>query len=297
MKVLDLFSGIGGFSLGLERAGMETVAFCEMDKDCQMVLKKHWPEVPIVSDVQNLNKKTIEKIKFEAERCARSSHEMSHPPRFESIDVICGGFPCQDISVAGHKEGLDGKRSGLWFEFKRLIKEIKPRYAIIENVGNLRSKGLAAIIKDLWSIGYVGEWHLISARSLGAPHLRDRIWIIAYPDSKRLERQRKSSRIQEEHTDSDSSTDIIADSNDFRLWKPFASEKEKQQWWTETALSLSHWEETQSIVCGVDDGLSRGVERHRKQRIKQLGNAVIPQIPELIGRAIMKHEEKTKCQY
>lgn len=122
MKVLDLFSGIGGFSLGLERAGMETVAFCEMDRHCQMVLQKHWPEIPIVVDVKKLSMRTLKMLRNEAERCARSSHEMSHPPRFESIDVICGGFPCQDISVGGSQKGISkGTRSSLWKEYWRLI--------------------------------------------------------------------------------------------------------------------------------------------------------------------------------
>jgi DNA (cytosine-5)-methyltransferase 1 len=236
LRVLDLFSGIGGFSLGLERAGMKTVAFCEIDSQARKVLNKHWLGVPVFEDVKKLKAKHL-----------------------NNIDVICGGFPCQDISVAGKKKGLKGERSGLWREFKRLIKEIKPRYAIIENVANLRSNGLQEILKDLWQIGYASEWHIISARSIGAPHLRERIWIIAYP-------------------------------NNFRLWKPFASEKEKSQWWSEATSSVSHWKEAQSIVCGVDDGVSRGVDRLRRERIKQLGNSVVPQIPELIGRAILDYE-------
>lgn len=295
MNVLDLFSGIGGFSLGLERAGMKTVAFCEMDEHCHKVLRKNWPEVPIVNDVKKLNLKTIEAIQLEAERCARSSHELSSPPRFKNIDLICGGFPCQDISVAGKKEGLKGERSGLWKEFKRLIKEIEPRYAVIENVANLRANGLKEVITDLWKIGYDCEWHIISARSIGAPHLRERIWIIAYPSSKSLEGQRITSRVREKPSSTNGNNDNegqlhLAHGHDFRLWKPFASEEEAQRRWTETASSISHWKEDQSIVCGVDDGISRGMDRARKQRIKQLGNAVLPQIPELIGKAIMEFE-------
>ena len=141
MKVLDIFSGIGGFSLGLERAGMETVAFCEIDPHCRKVLENHWPGAPMFTDVKEIKGKD-----------------------FKDIDVICGGFPCQDISVAGLKKGIKGERSGLWKEFKRIIKEIKPRYALIENVANLRSNGLTEVIKDLWSVGYDCEWHIISAR-------------------------------------------------------------------------------------------------------------------------------------
>ena len=163
MNVLDLFSGIGGFSLGLERVGMKTVAFCEVDKKCQKVLQKHWPDVPIFDDVSNL---TGEEIGKRIE---------------ETIDVIVGGFPCQDISVAGAGEGLEGKRSGLWSEFHRLIKEIKPQYAIIENVSALRSRGLDQVLRSLSEIGYDAEWNCIPASAFGAPHRRDRIWIMAYP--------------------------------------------------------------------------------------------------------------------
>lgn len=180
LKVLDLFSGIGAFSLGLERAGMETVAFCETDQNCRKVLMKHWPHIHIWGDVKTITKTSLDRY-------------VPH-----KIDLICGGFPCQDISVAGKKKGLKGERSGLWYQFKRLIKEIRPRYALIENVANLRRNGLAQIIQDLWAIGYVGEWHILSARSVGAPHLRERVWIIAYTGSAgtRLEKHRGSGQIR-----------------------------------------------------------------------------------------------------
>lgn len=163
MRVLDLFSGIGGFSLGLEAAGMTTTAFCEREPFCQAVLKKHWPDVPCHDDVTTLDGKQY------AGR----------------IDVICGGFPCQDISLAGKGAGLAGERSGLWFEYLRIIKEVQPRYVIIENVSALRSRGLEAVLGTLHEIGYNAEWHCITAKSVGAPHQRDRIWIVAYPQGKR----------------------------------------------------------------------------------------------------------------
>ncbi len=122
--VLDLFSGIGGFSLGFDRVGWRTVAFCEIDKFCTEILKKHWPKVPIFNDIKTLTAGEIYK-KVDSR-----------------IDVICGGFPCQDISVAGKKAGITGSRSSLWKEFARLINEIKPKFAIIENVANLRGNGL-----------------------------------------------------------------------------------------------------------------------------------------------------------
>ncbi len=303
MNVLDLFSGIGGFSLGLERAGMKTVAFCEIDKHCQKVLKKHWPDVPIFNDVGNLKGRV-----------------------FTSIDVICGGFPCQDISVAGNKKGFKDEqgnrtRSGLWEEFARLIKEIKPKYAIIENVANLRNQGLNQVIQDLRKIGYGCEWHIVSARAVGACHLRERIWIIAYPDNERVEGLRSTKRIQEKHADTNCSNISPADStskrlegakwgpseregyafgsnrspnsNLPRLWRPFATKEEKSEWWAETTSRFSDVfrkiNEIEPTICRGYDGLSdRLHERGRKERIKQLGNAVVPQIPEMIGKILIE---------
>jgi DNA (cytosine-5)-methyltransferase 1 len=166
LNTLDLFAGIGGFSLGLERTGgFRTAAFCEIDKKAQLVLKKHWPDTPIFDDVSALTKDLID--------------ETVGVP----IHVITGGFPCQDISLAGKGAGLAGERSGLWFQFHRLIKEIQPRYAIIENVSALRSRGLDAVLCGLAEIGYDAEWHCIPAAAVGAPHRRDRVWIVAYPAS------------------------------------------------------------------------------------------------------------------
>jgi DNA (cytosine-5)-methyltransferase 1 len=121
-RVLDLFSGIGGFSLGLERAGMKTVAFCECDGYARRVLRKHWPAAWIYDDVQTLTHK-------------RLKADGVFP------NVICGGFPCQDISFAGKHKGIEGERSGLWREFSRLIREIRPRFTIMENVAENAIEG------------------------------------------------------------------------------------------------------------------------------------------------------------
>jgi site-specific DNA-cytosine methylase len=162
LRVLDLFSGIGGFSLGLGRTGgFKTVAFCEIESFPRKVLAKHWPEVPCYHDVRELT----------ADRLAADGI---------GIDVICGGFPCQDISVAGAGAGLAGERSGLWSEFARLIGELQPKYAIVENVSALLSRGLANVLGDLAALGYDAEWHCIPASAVGATHRRDRIWIVAY---------------------------------------------------------------------------------------------------------------------
>ncbi len=161
-RVLSLFAGIGGFDLGLERTGgFKTVAFCEIDPFCRRVLAKHWPEVPCYHDVRTL------------------SGEQVGP-----VDVICGGFPCQDISFAGKGAGLAGERSGLWSEYARLIDELRPLYVIVENVAALLGRGLATVLGDLAAIGYDAEWHCIPASAVGAPHRRDRLWIVAYPSNR-----------------------------------------------------------------------------------------------------------------
>ena len=163
LRVLDLFSGIGGFSLGLERTGgFETVAFCEIEPYASAVLKKHWPDVPCYEDVRALT----------ADRLGADGI---------AVDVICGGFPCQDISTAGKGAGLAGERSGLWSEIARLTGELRPQYVIVENVSALLGRGLSRVLGDLSEIGYDAEWHCIPASYVGAPHRRDRIWIIAYP--------------------------------------------------------------------------------------------------------------------
>ena len=164
LKLLDLFSGIGGFSLGLERTGgFETVAFCEIDKFCQKVLRKHWPNVRQYTDI-----KTLTAVQLTADGI--------------TVDAICGGFPCQDISLAGGGAGMgEGTRSGLWSEYARLIGELRPRYVIVENVSALLGRGLDRVLGDLAQIGYDAEWHCIPASAVGAPHRRDRIWIVATP--------------------------------------------------------------------------------------------------------------------
>lgn len=240
MNVLDLFSGIGGFSLGLERAGFKTLAFCEIDPFCQKVLRKHWENVYIYDDVKKI---TAKDVKFK-------------------VDLICGGFPCQDISTAGLKRGLDGERSGLWFEFKRLIEEIQPKYAIIENVANLRSKGLNRILKDLWAIGYDSQWHILSASSFGYFHQRERLFIIAY--SKRIGSQRQRS-----------------------LRITFNQEKSKNR--KTSRLIDAFQRDAMPYVCREHDGASSKLD---KNRLKALGNAIIPDIAEFLGKSIMEFENE-----
>ena len=158
MKHGSLFSGIGGIDLGFEMAGIQTAWTCEIDDFCHELLSKRFPLATHYTDIKEIG-----------------SHNL------ESVDVISGGFPCQDISTAGKGAGLEGERSGLWFEMWRIIGELQPRWVFIENVANLTTKGGARVLHDLAEIGYDAEWQIISARDVGARHLRKRIWIIAYP--------------------------------------------------------------------------------------------------------------------
>lgn len=240
LKVLDLFSGIGGFSLGLERTGgFETVAFCEIEEFPRNVIKKHWPDVPCYRDVRELT----------AERLAADGI---------AVDGICGGFPCQDISVAGKGGGLAGERSGLFFEVARLISELRPRFVILENVGALLCRGLDAVLGTLAQIGYDAIWHCIPASHVGLPHRRDRVWIIAYPRQERTERR----------------------------WQNAFSRLYGISW-SENVRRAADWARRSDLSAS---GLCRGSDGipNRVDRTSALGNAVVPQIPELIGRAILE---------
>lgn len=243
MNVLDLFSGIGGFSLGLERAGMRTVGFCEINPFCRAVLAKHWPGIPIWSDVRALG----------AEQVAAAAGV---------VDVICGGFPCQDISHAGARAGIAGARSGLWAEMRRLIESVQPRFALIENVSALRNRGLEVVLRDLDALGFDAEWHCISASALGAPHERDRIWIIAYSAGVRWHEGER------------------AEIERWGLLRP--GELDRPSPW---ATSENN-DEVRSRAIRIVDGVPARVER-----LNAMGNAVVPQIPEIIGRAIMSYAQ------
>jgi len=173
MRMLDLFSGIGGFALAAKwvwEDELDIVGFCEIENYAQKVLQKNFPGVPIYEDITKLNGKS-----------------------FKNIDLLTGGFPCQDISIAGKGAGLEGARSGLWTEMHRIISEVRPRFALIENVPMLTIRGGTRVIADLAEIGYDCEWQIIGADDVGAWHRRKRIWIVAYlpdTDKQRLERHR-----------------------------------------------------------------------------------------------------------
>lgn len=304
MKVLDLFSGIGGFALGLDRAGMETVAFCEIDEAAKKVLAHRFPTIPIFEDVSTLTKKALD------------DHGIT-------VDVIVGGFPCQDISLAGRGAGLAGERSGLWFEFLRLTQEIKPKYIIAENVSALRSRGLDEVLRSLAEIGYDAEWHCIPASAIGAKHKRDRIWIIAYPSEQRCEqwgsdweeryflhnevwhakegepewqgRERGTGSLGEANSSGVlANTPSLGSSGQGSHGKPVHPTPLINREAIESQHGrVKHLWEVEPNVGRVVDGVSRGVDKPRQARLKQLGNAVVPQIPELIGKSIMeKHYDQ-----
>lgn len=270
MKVLDLFSGIGGFSLGLERAGMETIAFCEFDEHAQKVLRKHWPDVPIHSDVRTLNGYDFR----------------------GTVDVVCGGFPCQDLSSAGKQVGFSGERSSLYGEMLRVISECMPRYAIFENVTGLltgdRGRWFAKFLYDLDSIGFDAEWHCIEAAYVGAPHRRDRVWIIAYPSMRndRHSKHKQIKRQKQKFRKSISRVKIFANTN-FERCERFAKIahdlKQQIEFMRSSEAVRERFNLSEPPLCRANDGLPR-----RLDRLRRLGNAVVPQIPEAIGRAIME---------
>lgn len=162
LDVIDTFSGIGGFAVGLETAGMRTVAFCEKEPIRRHLLAHHWPGVPIYDDIKTLTGERLERDGIRAR-------------------VVVGGFPCQDISFAGDGAGLDGERSGLFFELARLVREVGPDFVVLENVAALLVRGLGAVLRELAALGFDLWWDCIPASATLAPHRRDRIWIIAYP--------------------------------------------------------------------------------------------------------------------
>lgn len=241
MRVLDLFSGIGGFSLGLERAGMKTVAFCEIDPFCRRVLAKHWPETPCYDDVRTLT----------AERLASDG--------VGPVDVICGGFPCQDISEAGLGAGLDGERSGLWSEIARLVREIRPAFVVVENVSALLGRGMDRVLGDMATLGYNAVWHCIQAADVGAQHIRDRVWIVGF--------------------------------------LPDTSEERLVQCWGEqlSPHSQEEWQIRQRFDQPEPLRVAHGVP-NRLDRLGSLGNAVVPQIAEIIGRAILSARAASRLE-
>ena len=226
----SLFAEIGGLDLGLERAGMQCKWQVEIDEYATKVLEKHWPDVARFRDVRDCGAHNLKRV-----------------------DLICGGFPCQDISDAGAKAGLAGKRSGLWFEFYRIISELRPRYAVVENVAAITKRGLGTVLGNLAEIGYNAEWESLPASAFSAPHFRDRVFIMAYADSERLPRR-----------------EIRANAAIPLL-----------------ALESGPWA-TQPPSARVAYGVSKRLDEITRDRLRCLGNAVVPQVAQWIGERIIE---------
>ena len=272
MKVLDLFSGIGGFSLGLEWAGMSTVAFCERDPYCTTILKKHWPDTPVHSDVRNLDGKDYA----------------------NSIDVVCGGFPCQPFSTAGLKRGSEDDRH-LWPEMLRVIRESKPRWVIGENVSGFINMALDDVSLDLESEGYEVRPFVLPACAVDARHRRDRVFIIAHvahTDEHRLE----------EHGHGEPAEFSKASQRPTHVAH---AHNEGLQGWSQTRDSASEGEITieQSSRFGEScrgrywpaeptiPRMAHGVP-NRVDRVKALGNAVVPQLIQAIGELVLAADKE-----
>jgi DNA (cytosine-5)-methyltransferase 1 len=269
LKIGSLFAGIGGFDLGLERTGgFETAWFCEIEDYPTKILNKNWPGVPVYPDVTQLKGDTV-----------------------APVDILTGGFPCQDISAAGRGAGIDGDRSGLWFEFARVIGELRPRYVIAENSPLLRSRGLNAVLGSLAALGYDAEWDCVPARAFGAPHQRDRIWVVAYTEDYRPHsspgpqgRELPCEPCPEDPERCDACGGwpvggVPTHSNDERTgrgceWAKACSPAGSTYFWP-----------AEPDLPRVDDGVPNRVDR-----IKCLGNALIPPIPEWIGHRILAWE-------
>ena len=318
LQHLDLFSGIGGFSLGLETAGLaDTVAFCDIDKYCHKVLNKHWPHVPIFSDIKELNYETL-----------RSNG-------INNIDIITGGYPCQPFSVAGLKKGEQDPRH-LWPEYFRLVKELQPTWVIGENVSGHVKQGLDTVLEDLESEGYSTRTFSISASGIGANHKRERVWILAHSGRPLWEgtefREENENEIRKGNADqsersSSTSKLNVADSqreglerlseqsptfsrenkgtqsrnesggersmaNSEREGLQRSEQYETHQGKTETQFSASQSFETTGLHWSVEPDVGRVVNGvpNRVDRLKSLGNSLVPQIPFMIANCIKQIE-------
>ena len=299
MNYLDLFSGIGGFALGAYWAGwkFENHYFSEVDKYCVRLYQKRFPDSVSLGDIKNVDADALPGGNW----------------------IITGGFPCQDISVAGKGAGLEGERSSLWFEMWRVIRGLRPEFAIIENVGAITFRGLSAVLSTLAEIGYDAEWQDIRASDMGAPHRRERIWIVAYPglqrqakyeeqttgleqcgedvaDSKRIGRRRwnnendsgQSGALQIEGSCTTDQSTVLADSEKQpkrESTNQINTESDGRETWQEFS-SRGWW--------AVEPGVGRVASRipRRVDRLKGLGNSIVPQIAELLFRQIRNIERK-----
>jgi len=285
VRVLDLCSGIGGFSLGLERAGMKTVAFCEIEPYPQAVLRKHWPEVPIYDDIKKLT----------AARLAADG--------ITGVDVVTGGIPCQPFSVAGKQRGKEDNRH-LWPEMLRIVQEFDPTWVIVENVVGFVSMALDDVCFDLEAASYEVQSFVIPACATDAPQRRDRVWIVAH--SAKLLRYGSNHNARGctcfkpvPKLGNRSRAKVVADTQ--RIGQSGQGQPKQPVYSAEDFIRETNrldygskggfrpWP-VEPGVGRVVDGIPAGMDR-----LKGLGNAVVPQIPEIIGRAIIQIERTKQC--
>lgn len=247
---LDLFSGIAGFALAARWTGkIDTVAFCEIDPFCRLVIEEHFRGVPIHGDARTFR-----------------------GDRFPEVDIITGGFPCQDVASANRNAtGLQGKRSGLWYEMFRIIAECRPRYVVIENVRDLRRNGLNIILSNLTDIGYDAEWHSLAASEYGACHKRERVFAIAYPG----------------YQPSLQANPIFSPERAERFaWHDAC----RSDW---RCLSESDWSLPKSEGFSFHDGLPSKLDSSHKGALKAYGNAIDPRVAYPIMMSILEVDQCT----
>ena len=302
MNHLDLCSGIGGWALAFRELGINTIAFCEIDKYPQQVLQKNFPGVPIFNDLKEL---TYEDIK---ERTG-----------VDGIDILTCSYPCQPFSVAGKQKGEEDPRH-LWPDTFRIVQECRPTWFIGENVSGHIKLGLDTVLEDLASEGYDTRTFIIPASSVGAWHKRERLWIIghkAVSDTESLRLRRGSGEecrtpqwqfLQKEQEGREVWREVercstpygedVSDTDGEGLQRHRVSiNMETKQRSVSSKSSIEkqqNWWQTQSELCGVPDGISYELDKGRVGRIKGLGNAIVPQIAWFIGNAILKHHESKK---
>ena len=282
MNHLDLFSGIGGVSLGLERAGFRTVGFCEVDPWRRERLRQNFPGRPIFRDIRHVT--------------ARAARTLGQ------IDIVSGSFPCQDVSLANTAaQGLAGARSSLVFELLRVISEIKPHWCLIENVLGLRTRGADRVLHELEAFGYACWPLVVGARHVSAPHRRDRVWIVAHADRARLRNEpRRCGGACWEDT-AEFEDDALANTNG-----PEQTRRGRAWWrreWREKGNGVGKcknapcadgepwgdWNGGPSAHLRLDDGLP---VRLARRQIAAYGDSVVPQVVEAIGRAIIANGGK-----
>lgn len=260
----SLFSGIGGIDLGLERAGMRCLWQVEKDPYASLVLRKNWSDVPNLGDITNVDWSQVPKP-----------------------DLLAGGFPCQDISVAGKGAGINGSRSGLWREFARAIRELRPRFVLVENVPALLVRGMGTVLGGLAELGYDAEWQMLSAQQFGAPHLRRRLFIFAYlANTSGIRHQRQEKAICTRRDAVDIGSQDMANT----MRQGLAQWQTKTLQTKVTPIAGSGWWVVEPDVGRVADGIPARVDR-----LRCLGNAVVPQIAEWLGVQILKFMEETTC--